>query len=543
MTSVAVIQARTNSTRLPGKVLLPVGGRPVVVLAAQRAANTGRNAIVATSTEKSDDGLVEVLRGYGIRYYRGSLEDTLSRFVEALKDFDDETLVFRLTADNVLPDGHLLDEIEDDFYSRGLEYLACNGMNSGLPYGMSAEVMRLRLLRLAHRDSSVLSDLEHVTPYIIRKFGKTYFQKYFYKGMGHYRCTIDCLDDYLYIEKLFREINNPVDIHALDLIDQMKGSDLQPLVSKPACKLVLGAAQLGMHYGISNTSGQPGAETGKQLIRTAIVNGVRWLDTARAYGSSEEIIGRSLSNGWQGRVQIVTKMSTLTDCPDDAPPSVVDAFVDSSLYNSLTNLGTRKIDTLLLHRTSHLRDWNGSVWNRLVKHTDEGRIDKLGISVQCPHELLIALDESRVSHIQMPFSIIDHRWDELSSHIEFVKATRDLTIHVRSVLLQGLLCSHDIRSWNRAHVENPTLIWKWLEEMREGFERTSLADLCIGFVAGFPWIDGIVVGTETMGQLMTNLALMENDPLSYSQIQEVRDTRPWIENLTLNPALWKRADR
>ena len=96
MNSVVVLQARTTSSRLPGKVLLPINGMPLVVLAAKRAANTGRRVIVATSMQDSDDGLAALLAHYDIPCFRGSLENTLDRVVEALSAFDDQTIVFRL---------------------------------------------------------------------------------------------------------------------------------------------------------------------------------------------------------------------------------------------------------------------------------------------------------------------------------------------------------------------------------------------------------------------------------------------------------------
>ena len=110
---------------------------PLAVLAAKRAANTGRDIIIATSLEPSDDGLVALIQSYGLKCFRGSLENTLDRVVNALSAYNDQTIVFRLTADNVFPDGALLDEVEQEFLDNELEYLCCNGEHSGLPYGMS----------------------------------------------------------------------------------------------------------------------------------------------------------------------------------------------------------------------------------------------------------------------------------------------------------------------------------------------------------------------------------------------------------------------
>lgn len=542
MTTIVVIQARTNSSRLPGKVLLPIGGLPVVVLAAKRAGNTGRKVIVATSTEKCDDGLAQTVRQHGIQCFRGSLENTLLRFVDALSTYDDNTIVFRLTADNVIPDGPLLDEIEHDFLDRGLEYLACNGMNSGLPYGMSAEVTRLRHLREALASDPAAPDTEHVTPYIIRKFGGQYFEKYLSQQMGHYRCTIDCLDDYLCVTKLFDQVKDPVAERSLELIEKLKGAELQPSVTRPASKMVLGTAQVGLSYGIANTRGQPSREDARKLIKTAIVNGVQYLDTARAYGNSEEVIKDALSVGWQGRAKVITKLAPLDECPADADGATVNAFVDASLYQSMSALSVQQIDTLLLHRVTHLQAWNGKAFRRLLEHREQGRIQALGASVQTPEELIAALDNTDVSHIQLPINLLDWRWQEIGEKIQQTKARRVLTIHVRSVLLQGLLGSKERALWSRAHVAKPEPVWQWLDDLRSKFERTSIADLCIGYVMGLSWVDGIVVGVETIEQLSENLALVGKAPLNAAQIKSITETRPTLEERSLNPALWKAVD-
>ncbi len=104
MKSVAVLQARTNSSRLPGKSLLPLNGIPLAVLAARRAANKGCDIIVATSSAKSDDAFAALLKRNGLACYRGDLENVLERVVGALEPYEDDTLVFCLTADNMFPD-------------------------------------------------------------------------------------------------------------------------------------------------------------------------------------------------------------------------------------------------------------------------------------------------------------------------------------------------------------------------------------------------------------------------------------------------------
>jgi spore coat polysaccharide biosynthesis protein SpsF (cytidylyltransferase family) len=124
MNATLLLQARTSSSRLPGKVLLPVAGIPLVVLAARRAGNSGRRVVVVTSHEPSDDVLCDVLDNWDTAYFRGDLENTLKRFVDVLEGAPDDHVVVRLTGDNVFPDGIFIDEILEDFEKRNVAYLS-----------------------------------------------------------------------------------------------------------------------------------------------------------------------------------------------------------------------------------------------------------------------------------------------------------------------------------------------------------------------------------------------------------------------------------
>lgn len=540
MNSIAVLQARTNSSRLPGKVLLPIKGIPVAVLAARRAGNTGRPVVIATSEEHGDDALAALVQSHGLTSFRGSLENALSRVVDALSAYDGETLVFRLTADNVFPDGALLDEIEKEFLERGLDYLCCNGDPSGLPYGVSAEITWLAHLREAAREAATAHDQEHVTPYIIRKFGAAFFQKYVNLKKGHFRCTIDCLDDYIVMQQVFADVSDPAGEPFLALVERLEHAAYQPIDSAPASKLVFGCAQLGSSYGIANRTGQPDQKQCQELIKTAIANGVRYLDTARAYGSSEVMLGRALNNGWQGRAKIITKLSPLDDCPQNAGADSLRAFVDASVFRSCALLGVQKIDIMMLHRASHLFDWNGSIWQRLLELQSADSIGELGASVQTPDELSMVLDVPEIRYIQIPCHVLDWRWDAGISGILAAKASRTLHVHVRSTLLQGLLPSADDRHWQRANVEDAADVRDWLLQQVAACRRSGIADLCIGYMRALAWVDGIVLGMENMEQLVENIHLFNHPPLSAAQLEAIQHTRPRLHEATLNPAFWRK---
>lgn len=512
-----------------------------MVLAARRASNTGIPVVVATSDEPSDDGLARVLQQHGISCFRGSLDDTLGRLVQACAGLADDTIIIRLTADNPLPDGALLDELIQHFVAEGLEYLCCNGIPSGLPYGMSAELTRMRHLREADSTATLAADREHVTPAIMRKFGRHYFEKYRHLGKGHYRCTVDNFDDYRGMQQLFLRVPDPVGASALALADELARLPYQPLAAAPVPRLVVGGAQLGLPYGIANAQGKPSLTLAEAILKTAVGNGARWIDTASAYGSSEQSIGTAMGRDWAGRAEIVTKLSPLEECPKGAAPAEVAAHVDASIFRSCTRLRRDFLDVVLLHRAQHLNAWDGMAWDRLRELRQAGWIGKLGVSVQTPEELEGALDRAEVAFVQMPFNLLDWRWDGALDRLRRARAERNLVLHVRSSLLQGLLASRDPALWSRAHLHQPGQVWAWMDEQVSRAGRKGIVDLALAYALAQDWIDGVVVGMETLDQLQENINHFNAPGLDASQIRELEATRPMLGADSLDPATWLKA--
>lgn len=189
-----VVQARMTSTRLPGKSLLPVGGVPLAVLVLRRASSTGREVVLATSDESSDDELARVVANAGFPVVRGSRTDVLSRYIAATADLADGDVVVRLTADNPLPDGDLVDDLVASLTSSGSDYSYID--QSTVPYGLSAEAFRVGALRwVALSDDP--ADREHVTQSIRRTASSASFRPRLPPGVPPgLRCTIDLLAEY-----------------------------------------------------------------------------------------------------------------------------------------------------------------------------------------------------------------------------------------------------------------------------------------------------------------------------------------------------------
>ncbi len=305
---------------------------------------------------------------------------------------------------------------------------------------------------------------------------------------------------------------------------------------KPA-ELVVGAVQLGLAYGRANRSGKPSRAAALRLVRRAADKGVRSFDTARGYGDSENRLGEALAGR---RVRTITKLSSLGELASDAPRAAVRAAVDRSIVASLDALKKSELDCLLLHRAAHFTAFGGAIWQRLTEHVAQGTVRALGVSVQNPRETLDALSRREVQHIQLPFNILDWRWRE-AGIIAALEQRVDVTIHARSVFLQGLLAAGDPGCWPNIDGVDARGLLAWLDEIAAAFGREDRADLCLAYARGQSWIDGIVVGMETEAQLETNLGLVARAPLAPEECARIDGVAPRVPDMLLDPAQWPHA--
>lgn len=194
--SVAVIQARMSSQRLPGKVLAEIDGRTMVgrVIEAASASSICEEIIVATSDDSSDEPLVQAIQGETIRIHRGPIDDVLTRFLQALSLHDDETTVIRLTADCPLLDPSVVRMAVRAFEDAQVDYLSTILIRS-LPRGLDVEVMTLESLR---RVDKFASDYQrsHVTPAIYQNPGRFELAGITFEPRADdLRVTVDTQDD------------------------------------------------------------------------------------------------------------------------------------------------------------------------------------------------------------------------------------------------------------------------------------------------------------------------------------------------------------
>lgn len=219
-----VLQARTSSSRLPGKVLKPLLGRPMILRQIERLKRAGSldRLVVATSKEASDDGLAALLEGEGVPVFRGPLNDVLARFVGAARAFGPADHVVRLTADCPLADPQVLDACVRLHLEGGYDYTA-NDHPSTWPRGLDVEVCTAGALAAADRDAVDQAEREHVTLHLYRhpeRYGLGCLKHD--PDLSRLRWTVDTPADFAFVERVYARLypSNPAfgtdDVLALD---------------------------------------------------------------------------------------------------------------------------------------------------------------------------------------------------------------------------------------------------------------------------------------------------------------------------------------
>ncbi|PKR58516.1 aldo/keto reductase [Thalassospira lohafexi] len=311
-------------------------------------------------------------------------------------------------------------------------------------------------------------------------------------------------------------------------------------MSANAEKLVLGTAQLGLSYGIANQSGKPDRRAAVKLVHTALAAGVCVLDTARCYGDSEDVLKEALSSANQGnslRTIVITKVNTPS--AEEAAimnDAALERFAEDGVRASCCALGIDRIPVLLIREAWPLEHPNG-FWRALLRLRTAGVIGILGLSAQTVEEGELAAGCSDIGHLQIPFNVLDYRWRE-TSVLDRISDRPDLTVHVRSVFLQGLLLGGDGISWPAVANGVGPAVRDALLTAQQAIGRSSVADLCIAYVLSYPQIAGLVLGMETAKQLEENLALVSHSPLSAEERLLVDSLIPRVPSALLNPGLW-----
>jgi spore coat polysaccharide biosynthesis protein SpsF len=221
---VAIIQARMGATRLPGKVLKDIQGKPMLWYVVERTkkAKTVSQVVVATTTDLADDAVAGFCKAQGYPFYRGSMQDVLDRFYQAAREYKADVIV-RITADCPLIDPGLIDLTVNALFEHEVDFAANRlppPFTRTYPIGLDVEVCTFTALEKSWKEASSLHEREHVLPYLYEKKGRfKVWQVNHPVDYGKLRWTVDTPSDLEVVRKIFAHFSGRIDFNWLDVLE------------------------------------------------------------------------------------------------------------------------------------------------------------------------------------------------------------------------------------------------------------------------------------------------------------------------------------
>jgi aryl-alcohol dehydrogenase-like predicted oxidoreductase len=286
-------------------------------------------------------------------------------------------------------------------------------------------------------------------------------------------------------------------------------------------EIVLGTATFQDRYGISSTGNGWSRTDQKELLKSAVKLGIKYLDTSPSYGHAERIIGEMSKEGL--KFESYTKYSGINECDVSK--------VWESAKESLINLNTDRFSGFYFHNIEEMAKLpRVQLVNFAAEIRQQGIASKVGISVYTEKDVQKAIDIlPGLDLLQVPENILDRRLMDSSLLQELHE--KGVEIHVRSVFLQGLLLMPE-RSIPKSLSGARQTILKLGNYARE--REISVLDLCINYIRGLSWADKLVIGCLSTQQL-TEICNFKKFKLDYSSLPDTLDsslTDPRFWNLT-----------
>jgi len=289
-------------------------------------------------------------------------------------------------------------------------------------------------------------------------------------------------------------------------------------------KYVLGTAQFGLNYGISNSTGKVRSSSLEQIFRTAIDQGVNYLDTANVYGDAEDKIGTFFDLTKQ--FKLITKTA---HTKEDYKIKENIQFIKEELTISLDKMKRDKVDILLVHNTKDILNEEGSEFFRsLIEIKDSGLANRIGVSVYTIQELSEILEKYPVDVVQLPLNVFNQNF--LKSGMLEVLNRKGIEIHARSVFLQGLLLMKT-RELNDYFDTIKVLHSSYQDVVFRN--KLSLVEGALNFIKSVKEIDAIIFGVQDSTQLNEIINSLESKLIDIDYKNFAVDD----ESIT-NPSKW-----
>jgi len=517
MAAIAIITARGGSKRIPRKNIRSFLGRPIIAYSIEAALQSGLFDEVMVSTD--DLEIAGLARQLGARV----------PFMRSARNADD----FATTKD-------VLVEVLEEYRRRGTEFEFACCLYPTAPF-VTAEKLRVAFARLRDSAADTVLPIVRFSFPIQRSFRMegdrvSYLhpehssrrsqdlppayhdagQFYFFRPTRLLETGELVTANTVGIEMPLMEVQDLDDEEDWGIAKIKFTQTLRHLRAASAAspaRLVLGAAQFGLDYGISNTAGRVRGVEVREILQAARVSGLTDIDTAQAYGTSERILGETGVAGWN----VYTKLSEVP-ARVLADRQAVREWVSSRLRESLDLVRSDSLAGLMLHHPDQLTSPGGAaLYEALVEQRERGLVNRIGISIYGPKDLEDVPASMAFDFVQGPLNVLDMRLAR-SGWLSRLAEAR-CTFFARSVFLQGLLLMPASRRPKK--FDRWAALWQaWDAYLRDA--GLTAVQACLRHVARVPNVGKIIVGLTSVAELEQAIESLDGDlpPLPESLVLE-----------------------
>jgi aryl-alcohol dehydrogenase-like predicted oxidoreductase len=301
-------------------------------------------------------------------------------------------------------------------------------------------------------------------------------------------------------------------------------------------ELTLGTVELGLDYGFKNSDRyvRPEQQDAIRLIHRAVDLGINLIDTARAYGESEFLVGQALSSLSNARPYVASKVTVPDDAAAVRDSKIMRRMILESIEMSLKQLRIDAIDILQIHNTKPDTLRSGEVLEVLFEVQKKGMIRLIGASAFARGEVitLAIIEDGRIPVVQAPFNLLDQ---VLTRRVFPEAAKRGVGILIRSAFLRGVLTNqvHSIPE-RLAPLREAALNALRLMEAEVG----SLSEAALRFCLSFGEVSSVIIGVRSLAELEENVAAANKGGLSPEVLASLRDVAIKDEDL-IDTTQWK----
>lgn len=294
-------------------------------------------------------------------------------------------------------------------------------------------------------------------------------------------------------------------------------------------ELCLGTVQFGMKYGINNQGGQPSEEACFDMLDTALAKGITVIDTARAYGTAELVVGSYLKyRKCRSQVRIISKLR----------PNVVEAdekdvcsVIRKELEESLERLHVSQLNGYLLHTPEYV--YRDEIVSAMFALKDEKLVNHVGVSIYNMEEGFEAIRRG-MDYVQLPYSVLDQRGVQSGFMAAAEKA--GMKVFTRSAFLQGLFLMD--RGSIPEHLKHAKPYLRHFDLLASRFGVNPTA-LLLQFVKETEFTDYLVFGVNNRRQLLEDIQFFREDAqIEEALLKELKDYYREVDDSVILPSLW-----